>query len=70
MLLEGKRIDAVMVHRLSKIPGRQELLAQIAGGLKQPATKMASAMEATIVKLARAFSALADKLDQAEEAAT
>lgn len=60
-LLEGKRIDAAGVKALASMPGRKELLARMAGDLKQPATKMASVMQAGLLKVAYAFKALADK---------
>lgn len=65
-LLEGKRIDVAMIERLAKIPSRPELLAQLAGGLKAPAVKMATVFEAALVRLARGFGALAEKLEAAQ----
>lgn len=68
-LLESRRIDAAMIAQLANLPGRPELLSRMAGVLKQPAVKVASAMNATLTKMARAFQALADKKAGAGEQA-
>lgn len=68
-LLEGKRINSAGVAQLASMPGRKELLSKLAGDFKQPATKLAIVMEAGIVKMARAFQALAKKLEEAGGAA-
>jgi large subunit ribosomal protein L10 len=60
-LLEGKALDAAGVEALSKMPGRKELLARMAGDFKQPATKMASVFQAGLLKVAYAMNALAEK---------
>jgi len=64
-LLESKRIDAAGVAQLAAMPGRTELLTMIAVGLKQPAVKLVSAMNATLTKVAIAFGALAEKKEEA-----
>lgn len=68
-LLEGKRIDKSVVATLAKMPGRMQLLSMMAGAMKQPGTKMAGAMHQSVVKIALAFKALADKKQAAGEAA-
>jgi large subunit ribosomal protein L10 len=68
-LLEGKRLDAEGVVSLSKMPGRKELLARMAGDMKQPAVKMVSVFNQGLLKLAFAMNALAEKRAQTGEAA-
>lgn len=58
-LLEGKRLDANGVKALASMPGRKELLARMAGDLKQPGAKIAMAMQAGVLKIAYAMQALA-----------
>lgn len=64
-ILEGKALNADGVEMLSKLPGRKELLARMAGDLKAPAGKMARVMNAALLKVAYAMNALADKRQQA-----
>ena len=68
-LLEKRTIDMATISELASLPSRQELLGKMANGLMQPATKLASVMQATTLKLARAFQALADKLEKETGAA-
>jgi large subunit ribosomal protein L10 len=62
-LLEGRKLDAAGVASLSKMPSRKELLARMAGDLKQPAAKMARAFQAGLLKVAYAMNALGKKLE-------
>lgn len=64
-LLEGRRLDAAGIKQLASMPGRHELLTRMAVGFKQPATKTASVLQASLSKFARAFGALAKKLEPA-----
>jgi large subunit ribosomal protein L10 len=64
-LLEGKRLDERAVKNLAGMPGRKELLAMMARDLKQPATQVATAMQAGLLKIAYAMQALARKLEPA-----
>lgn len=64
-LLEKKALTPDGVKALSAMPGRKQLLAQLAGGLKQPGTKMATVMQAGLLKVAHAFNALGKKLEGA-----
>jgi large subunit ribosomal protein L10 len=69
-LLEHRRLDPQGVQSLSKMPGRKELLSMMAGGLKQPAVKMATAFQAGLLKVAYAMKALAKKQEEAGGAAS
>jgi large subunit ribosomal protein L10 len=62
-LIDKKRLDAAKLRALSKLPGRPQLLAQMAGTLKAPAQRMATAMKQAVAKLAYAMKARADQLD-------
>ena len=68
-LLEGRRIDARGVKSLASMPGRKELLSMMARDLKQPATRLATVMQAGLLKIAYAMQALAKKLDAGTPAA-
>lgn len=62
-LLEGRALDAAGVKALASMPGRKELLARMAGDLKQPATKVATVVQASLLKVAYAFKSLGEKLE-------
>lgn len=68
-LLEGKRINPAGVKALSGMPNRKQLLAIMAGDLKQPASKMATVFQAGMLKVAYAMNALSKKLEGPGEAA-
>jgi large subunit ribosomal protein L10 len=69
-LLEGRRIDLAQIQELASMPGRLELLSMLARDMKQPATKIAVAMQAALLKVAYAMQALARKKQEAGETAT
>lgn len=64
-LLEGRRLDPTGVKALSGMPNRKQLLAIMAGDLKQPAAKMATVFQAGLLKVAYAMKALAKKQEEA-----
>lgn len=61
-LLEKKRIESAKLQALAKLPGRQQLLAQMAGTLMAPARQMATAMSQAMAKIVYAMKARADQL--------
>ena len=67
-LLEGRKLDAAGVISLSKMPSRKELLARMAGDLKQPAAKVVMAFQAGLLKVAHAMNALGKKLEAGGQA--
>lgn len=67
-LLERKRLNPAGVKQVATMPTRPELLAMMAGGMKQPGAKMARAMSAAVVKVAHGFGALAKKLEAGGQA--
>lgn len=60
-VVNGKRIDAKGVEALAKLPGLQELRAQLLGMLNQPAGKLVRTIAAPGSQLARVIQAHADK---------
>ena len=61
-LLGRKRIDAAKVMALSKLPGRTELLTQMAGTLLAPLRQMATAMHQSMAKIVYAMKARGDQM--------
>ena len=62
-LLEKKRIDVDMITALSKLPGRTELLGQMASTLMAPARQLATALNQSMAKVVYAMKARADQMD-------
>ena len=58
------RMDAASITRLSLLPSREVLLAQLAGGMASPLATMASLFAAPLRNLGYALSQLADKKGQ------
>ena len=58
------RIDASSITRLSQLPPREVLLAQLAGGMASPVATMASLLAAPLRNLGYALGQLADKKGQ------
>lgn len=61
-LLGKERIDASKILALSKLPGRTELLTQMASTMLAPARQLATAMNQSISKIVYAMQARADQL--------
>ncbi|MBL9038144.1 MAG: 50S ribosomal protein L10 [Archangium sp.] len=59
-IVEGKKVDAKAVQALSKLPGLNELRAQILSMLNQPATKLVRTIKEPGSALARVIQAKAD----------
>jgi large subunit ribosomal protein L10 len=68
-MLGSAAIDAAQLSRLATLPSRDVLLAKIAGGMAAPMTGMAGVLAANLRNLVGVLSALADKKQQAENAA-
>jgi large subunit ribosomal protein L10 len=64
-VLKGKRIEAVDVTRLSTLPPREVLLAQLAAGFASPLTTMAGLLAAPLRNLGYALQQVADQKAQA-----
>ena len=62
-VVEGKVIDAKGVQALAKMPGLQELRAQIAAMIAQPATKLARIVGTPGQQLARVLGARREQLE-------
>jgi large subunit ribosomal protein L10 len=63
-VIEGKVIDAKGVQALAKMPGLQELRAQIAAMIAQPATKLARMIGTPGQQLARVLGARREQLEK------
>ena len=68
-VLNGKRVDADSVTRLARLPSREVLLAQLAGGMASPMTTMASLLSAPLRNLGHALSQLMERKGPQPEAA-
>ncbi len=57
-LLEGRELSAAGLEHLATLPSREQLLAQLAGGVAAPLRGLAGAMNNMIAGLAQALNAL------------
>lgn len=57
-LLEGRDLPSADVTRLAKLPSREQLLGQLAGGIASPLTGLAGGLNNLIGGLARSLGAL------------
>lgn len=58
-LLEGEELPAGDVVRLARLPSREQLLAQLAGGVAAPLSGLAGSLNQLVGGLARALAAVA-----------
>lgn len=63
-ILEKKVLDARRVVELSKLPGREELIARMLGSLQAPVQNMAYALNAAVSQFAWALNAHQKKLEE------
>ena len=63
-VLNGKRVDSASVTRLSTLPPREVMLAQLAGGMASPLASMASLLAAPLRNLGYALSQVAEQKGQ------
>jgi large subunit ribosomal protein L10 len=63
-VVEGKLVDAKGVAALAKLPGLNELRAQILGMITQPATKIARIVGTPAQQLARVLNARKEQLEK------
>ena len=63
-LLEQKFLDTAGVDQLSKLPSREELIAQLLGSLNAPAQNFCYALNAAVSQFAWALSAYERKLQE------
>jgi len=63
-VIEGRLVDAKGIQALAKMPGLQELRAQIAAMLAQPATKLARMIGTPGQQLAQVLNARKDQLEK------
>ncbi|HYW07463.1 MAG TPA: 50S ribosomal protein L10 [Longimicrobium sp.] len=65
-VVERRSIDAAQVKKLADMPPREVLLAQIAGGLQQPMSRLVGGMSQIMAGFARAVDALRQQKEGAE----
>lgn len=59
--VDGNVIDATAVIALSKLPSKEELLAQVLAGIKSPANGLVSVMQGPLRSLVNVLNQLKDK---------
>jgi large subunit ribosomal protein L10 len=64
----GQTVDAAMVSALAKLPGREQLLAQLAGGMAAPLSTMAGLLAAPLRDLGYGLAQLREQREGAEAA--
>jgi large subunit ribosomal protein L10 len=57
-LLDGKQIDVDQVKKLASLPSREQMLAQLAGGLQSPLAGFVGALNGLLYMFAGALDAL------------
>ena len=67
--MNGQTIDAAVVAALAALPGREALLAQLAGGMAAPLSTMASLLAAPLRDLGYGLAQLQEQREGAESAA-
>ena len=67
-VLNGKRVDADAVTRLSTLPSREVLLGQLAGGMISPLSTMASLLAAPLRNLGYALQQVAEQKSASQQA--
>jgi len=60
-VVDGNLYDASALQTIASLPSREVLLGMLAGTMNAPASKLASLMNATVVRFAYALGALRDK---------
>lgn len=60
-VLEGKMVDAASIKTLSKLPGKQELLAKVVGSLNAPVSGFVNVLAGNLRGLVTVLNAVKDK---------
>nr|MBA2489334.1 hypothetical protein [Chloroflexota bacterium] len=63
-IIAGSRVDTDGLTRLATLPGRDQLLAQLAGGMVAPLATLASLLAAPLRNLAYALAQVRDQREQ------
>ncbi len=66
-LVDGQVFDAEQVIQLSKLPGKEQLLAQVFAGLKSPITGFVCALSGILSKFVRTVDAIREAREEATE---
>ena len=65
-IVERRQVRPDQIKQLAELPPREVLLAQLAGGLNAPATRLAGGMQSLVASVARAIDALRRQREGAE----
>ena len=63
-LLDGKQLDVAQVKKLANMPSREQMLAQLAGGLQSPLSAMLGAMSGLLTMMVGALEARRMQLEK------
>jgi len=63
-LLDGKTLDVAQVKKLANMPSREQMLAQLAGGLQSPLAAMLGAMSGLLTMMVGALEARRMQLEK------
>jgi large subunit ribosomal protein L10 len=64
-IVERKEVGPAQIKQLAELPPREVLLAQLAGGLNAPMSRLAGGMQSLVAGLARAVDALRQQREEA-----
>ncbi|MHB1225705.1 MAG: 50S ribosomal protein L10 [Gemmatimonadaceae bacterium] len=64
-MLDGRTIGAEQVKQLAELPSREQMLAELAGGLQSPLTAFAGALNGLLYMFVGALDALASQRESA-----
>jgi large subunit ribosomal protein L10 len=68
-VVEGEMISPEQIEKLSKVPGRHELIASVVGGIAAPVTGLVFTLSGVVSELVFTLQAIADEQGGGEEAA-
>jgi large subunit ribosomal protein L10 len=68
-VVEGERLSPEELEELSKVPGREELIASVVGGFAGPVTELVYTLSGVVSDLVFTLQAIADEQEGGEEAA-
>jgi len=66
IIFEGQFFEAKQAEAISKLPGREEVLAQLVGGLNAPLTNLVGSLQAVLSNFVYAMQAYSDKKKEAD----
>jgi large subunit ribosomal protein L10 len=67
LLEDGKLLDSQQIVALSRLPGREQLIVQVVGGISSPLTSFVTVLNNTIQGFVIALDQVAEQKRAAEE---